>query len=81
MKVFKSVLQYPSLTSATVFNGVAGSSGVTVLSSWAQGSLERGKTIKFQQTHLFDSSLQRVSDTLPVDISFEYVQFCFVVVM
>ncbi|KDR18399.1 acylamino-acid-releasing enzyme-like isoform X2 [Zootermopsis nevadensis] len=71
VKVFKAVLQYPSPTSASVMNGVAGSNGITILSSWSQGSLERLKSIKFQQTHIFDSSLNKVSDTLPVDISFE----------
>jgi hypothetical protein len=81
VKVFKAVLEYPSPTSAAVMNGVAGSNGITILSSWSQGSLERGKLVQFQQTHFVDSSLQKVSDTLPVDISSEYVQFYFVVIM
>jgi hypothetical protein len=81
VKVFKSVVQYPSPTSARVMNGVAGGNGMTVLSSWSQRSLERGKSIKFQLTHFVDSSLQKVSETLPVDISFEYVSFCFVVII
>jgi len=54
-------------------DAVTVSSGVTVLSSWSQTSLERGKSIKFQQTHFVDSLLHKSLDMAPVDTSSEYV--------
>jgi hypothetical protein len=72
VKVFRAVTQYPAPTSARIMNGVAGSNGVTVLSSWSQRSLERGKSVKFQRTHFVDLS-QKASDMLPVDTTSEYV--------
>lgn len=70
VKVFKAVTQYPAPTSARIMKGVTGSSGVTVLSSWSQRNLERGKSVKFQRTHFVDS-LQKASDMLPVDTTSE----------
>jgi hypothetical protein len=81
VKVFKTVGQYPSPTAARIMNGVAGSNGVTILSSWSQKNLERGKSVKFQQIHIIDSSFQKASDMLPVDTSFEYVHVHPVVVV
>ncbi|XP_069703712.1 acylamino-acid-releasing enzyme-like isoform X2 [Periplaneta americana] len=71
VKVFKAVVQYPSPTSARIMNGVAGSNGLTVVSTWSQRNLERGKSVKFQQTHFVDSSFQKFSDMIPMDTSFE----------
>jgi hypothetical protein len=64
---------YPTPTSARIMNGVIGSNGVTVLSSWSQRNLELGKSVKFQRTHFVDS-LEKASHMLPVDTTSEYVQ-------
>lgn len=80
VKAFKAVTQYPSPTSVRIMNAVKGSSGVTILSSWSQTNLERGKSIKFQQTHFVDSLQQKSSDMAPVDISTEYVEFHSVII-
>jgi hypothetical protein len=77
VKAFRAVTQYPSPTSARIMNAVTVSSGVTILSSWSQTSLERGKSIKFQRTHFVDSLLQKSSDVVPVDTSSEYVYIPF----
>jgi hypothetical protein len=71
VKVFRAVAQYPSPTSAKVMKTAIGNNTVTVLSTWSQRNLERGKSIKFQQMHFVDTSLQKSSDLLPVDVSFE----------
>jgi hypothetical protein len=81
VKAFKALNQYPSPTSARIMNAVTGSSGVTVLSSWSQTNLERGKSIKFQQTHFVDSVLKKVLDMTPVDTSSEYVEFSSVIMV
>ena len=73
MKAFRAVTQYPLPTSVRIMDAVAVGSGVTILSSWSQTSLERGKSIKFQQTHFVDSLLHKSSDMVPVDTSSEYV--------
>jgi hypothetical protein len=80
VKAFKAVAQYPSPTSVRIMSAVTGSSGVTILSSWSQTNLERGKSIKFQQTHFVDSLLQQSSDMAPLDTSSEYVEFHSVII-
>jgi hypothetical protein len=72
VRVFKAVTQYPAPTSARIMNGVVGTNEVTVVSSWSQRNLERGKPVKFQRTH-FVNSLQKASDMLPLDTTSEYV--------
>jgi hypothetical protein len=79
VKVFRAVTQYPAPTSAKIMNGVIGSNGVTILSSWSQRNLEQGKSIKFQQTHFVDT-LEKASHMLPVDTTSEYVHLHSVVV-
>ncbi|XP_067011010.1 acylamino-acid-releasing enzyme [Anabrus simplex] len=71
VKVFKTVAQYPTPSSARVLKFPQGVNTTTILTSWTQRNLERGKTIKFQQTHLIDTSISKASDMLPVDITFE----------
>jgi acylaminoacyl-peptidase len=71
VKAFRAVTQYPLPTSVRIMDAVAVGSGVTILSSWSQTSLERGKSIKFQQTHFVDSLLHKSSDMAPVDTSSE----------
>lgn len=73
VKAFRAVTQYPLPTSVRIMDAVTVGSGVTILSSWSQTSLERGKSIKFQQTHFVDSLLHKSSDMAPVDTSSEYV--------
>lgn len=77
VKAFKAVTQYPSPTSVRIMNALTVNNGVTILSSWSQTSLERGKSIKFHQTHFVDSLLQKSSDMAPVDTSSEYVYIPF----
>lgn len=71
VKVYKTVAHYPSVTSARVLKSLVGGNGVTVLSSWSQRNLERGKSVKFQQMYIVDPSLQDHTELLPVDITFE----------
>jgi len=77
VKAFRAVSQYPSPTSVRIMDAVTVGSGMTILSSWSQTSLERGKSIKFQQTHFVDSLLHKSSDMAPVDTSSEYVYIPF----
>lgn len=77
VKAFRAVTQYPSPTSVRIMDAVTVGRGVAVLSSWSQTSLERGKSIKFQQTHFVDSLLHKSSDMAPVDTSSEYVYIPF----
>nr|CAD7409200.1 unnamed protein product [Timema poppensis] len=71
VKVFKKVAQYPSPTAARILKPPSNNGGLTITSVWSQRNLEREKSIKFQQTHFVDLSLQKSTDMYPVDISFE----------
>jgi hypothetical protein len=72
VKVFRAVAKYPTPSSARIMNGVAGSNGITVLSSWSQRNLEQGASVKFQRTHIVDLK-EKASHVLPVDTTSEYV--------
>lgn len=72
VKIFKSAAQQPAPASAWILNsGAAPGRSVTLVSKWSQRNLERGKMVKFQQTHIFDPSVSKAIDMLPVDVSNE----------
>lgn len=72
VKIFKAAAQQPAPASAWILNsGVAPGKSITLLSKWSQRNLERGKMVKFQQTHIFDPSASKAIDMLPVDVSNE----------
>ncbi|KAJ1522012.1 hypothetical protein ONE63_002334 [Megalurothrips usitatus] len=72
VKIFKAAAQNPAPSSAWILqSGAFPGKGVTLLTQWSQRNLERGKMVKFQQTHLFDLSTSKAVDMLPVDVSNE----------
>ena len=72
VKIFKAAAQHPSPSSAWILQSAAATGkNVTLISRWSQRNLERGKMVKFQQTHFIDSRTSKVTDMLPVDVSNE----------
>lgn len=74
VNLFKKAALVPGLSSAWILqSGALPGKSVTVISRWAQRNLERGKMVKFQQYHLFDSATAKATDMLPVDVSNETI--------
>ena len=72
VKIFKTAAQNPSPVSAWILQSAASSGkSVTLISRWSQRNLERGKMVKFQQTHFVDPNTSKATDMLPVDVSNE----------
>ncbi|XP_015605512.1 acylamino-acid-releasing enzyme isoform X2 [Cephus cinctus] len=71
LKIYKSVVQNPSLSTAKIIRVVG--NGVTVQSKWSQRNLERRTNQRFVQEHVLDSNLQVVSESFPIDITTEVV--------
>ncbi|XP_034230379.1 acylamino-acid-releasing enzyme-like isoform X2 [Thrips palmi] len=72
VKIFKAAAQQPAPASAWILkSGAAPGKSITLLSKWSQRNLERGKMVKFQQTHIIDPSTSKATDMLPVDVSTE----------
>lgn len=72
VKIFKAAAQHPAPASAWILkSGLSPGKSVTLISKWSQRNLERGKSVKFQQTHIFDLASSKATDMFPVDISNE----------
>jgi len=71
VKIFRALAQNPACSGAQIVRFKRETNQVTVVSSWSQRNLERGKSSKFQQTHVADLSSKEVWDLPPVDISNE----------
>lgn len=81
MKTFRTVAQVPSITSARILNydlERKNLNPITIYSRWSQRCLERGKSIKFQQTYLVDTSSKDVISLIPTDSSSEQVIFLYI---
>lgn len=65
IKVYKNLSQTQSLVGAKLMRG-----GV-VNSLWSQRNIECGKNVKYLRVHVLDSQLNKLVETLPVDVSNE----------
>lgn len=71
LKFYKSVVQNPSLSDARILT--VDTDAVTVQSSWSQRNLDRRATQRFTQQHLLNSSLKKISETFPIDVTSELI--------
>ncbi|XP_012268922.2 acylamino-acid-releasing enzyme-like [Athalia rosae] len=69
LELYKSVVQNPSLSDARILDVNAGN--ITVQSSWNQRNLDRRVTQKFTQQHVLNSSLEKLIETFPIDVTTE----------
>ncbi|KAK3929233.1 Acylamino-acid-releasing enzyme [Frankliniella fusca] len=71
--LYKAAALVPAPSSAKILKNALPGKSVTIISRWSQRNLERGKMVKFQQTHLFDPATCKATDMFPVDVSNESI--------
>ncbi|XP_046424381.1 acylamino-acid-releasing enzyme-like [Neodiprion fabricii] len=69
LNLYKSVVINPALSDARILD--VNANGVVVQSAWTQRNLDRRATQRFTQQHLLDSSLNKISETFPIDVTTE----------
>lgn len=65
IKTYKKLAKIPAIASGQILNN-----GV-INSIWSQRNLEKGKTAKFLRAIVLNENLQKINETIPIDVSTE----------